>query len=157
MENIKIKKATIKDLDDIVGLAGLMLDFHESFDKYYTIYSKYEDHKEFYKNQLQKKNAQFLIAKDKNGEAVGFGQSSIISMPKTKAPKIGKLISIFVKPEYRDKKIGKVIFEQQMEWLKKNKVKYIEMHVDARNKKSLALWKKYGFKDYQINLKMDLK
>lgn len=153
---MKIKKATVKDLNDILELASLMLDFHYKMDPYYKIYEKYEDHREFYKSQLNKKNVQFLIAKNDEGEAVGFGQASIISMPKTRAPKIGKLISIFVKPEKRGKGAGRKIFENQMSWLKENKVKYIEMHVDARNKKALALWKKQGFKDYQINLKMDL-
>ncbi|MBU1557601.1 GNAT family N-acetyltransferase [Patescibacteria group bacterium] len=153
---MKIKKATVKDLDDILELASLMLDFHYKFDDYYKIYEKYEDHRKFYGDQLKKKNVQFLIAKNDDGDAVGFGQSSIVSIPKTRAPKIGKLISIFVKPEHRGKGAGRGLFEKQMSWLKKNKVKYIEMHVDARNKKALALWKKQGFKDYQISLKMEI-
>ena len=156
MKNIKIKKATAKDLDDVLKLAGLMLDFHNKIDSYYTIYSKYEDHKEFYEGQLKKKNVRFVLAKDEKGKPVGLGQASIISMPKTRAPKIGHLTSIFVKKEYRSKGIGKEIFKDIMSWFKKENVKYVELHVDARNKKGLKMWKKLGFKDYQINLKMEL-
>ena len=156
MKNIKIKKATIKDLNDVLELAGLMLDFHDEIDPYYTIYSKYEDHKEFYEGQLKKKNVRFVLAKNEDGEAIGLGQASIISIPKTRAPKIGKLTSVFVKEEYRKQKIGTKIFDSLMEWFKKENIKYVELHVDARNKKGLKMWKKLGFKDYQTNLKMEL-
>lgn len=156
MKNIKIKKATVKDLDDILELAGLMLDFHHKLDKYYTIYSKYEDHKDFYKEMLSKKDTLFVLAKNEDGDTIGFGQASIISIPKTRAPKIGKLTSVFIKEEYRKQKVGTKIFNSLMYWFKKEKVKYVELHVDARNKKGLSMWKKLGFKDYQVNLKMEL-
>ena len=156
MKNIKIKKATVKDLDNILELSKLMMEFYHKIDPYYTIYSKYEDHREFYEGQLKKKNVRFVLAKNEDGEAVGFGQASIVSMPKTRAPKIGHLTSVFVKKEYRSKGVGKEIFKDIMNWFKKENVKYVELHVDARNKAGLNMWKKLGFKDYQINLKMEL-
>jgi len=53
MKNIKIKKATVKDLDNILELSKLMMEFYHKIDPYYTIYSKYEDHREFYEGQLK--------------------------------------------------------------------------------------------------------
>lgn len=153
---IKIRKANLKDLDGIVDLAGLMLDYHCKMDKYYGIYSKYEDMKKFYKDQLKSKDRRFIVAENEKKELVGFASGSIISMPKTKAPKIGTLIAVFVRKEYRGKRIGEKLFREMLKWFKREKVKHIETSVDARNRRSVKLWKKFGFNDYQLRLRMDL-
>jgi hypothetical protein len=46
---MKIRKANIKDLEGIIELTELMLNCHYKMDKYYKIYSKYDDTREFYK------------------------------------------------------------------------------------------------------------
>jgi RimJ/RimL family protein N-acetyltransferase len=99
---------------------------------------------------------QFIVAENEKKELVGFASGSITSIPKTRAPKIGILISVFVKKEYRGKEIGKQFFKAMLQWFKSKKVKYIETSVDAQNKNSVKLWKKFGFHDYQLRLKMDL-
>ncbi len=153
---MKIRKANIKDLDGILELADLMLDYHYKMDKYYKIYSKYEDARKFYRDQIKDKKRHFMVAENEKKELVGFASGSIISIPKTKAPKIGNLIAIFVKKEYRRKKNGGELFEAMLKWLKDKNVKHVEMSVDARNKNGVNLWKKFGFQDYQLRLKMDL-
>ena len=153
---MKIRKATKKDLDGILELAELMLDFHYGLDPYYKIYSKYEDPREFYSEHLQKKNVRYVVAEDSNGNLVGFASASITSIPRTKAPKIGTLIANFVRKEYRGKGIGTKLLKERMKWFKENNVKYVEMSVDVRNKKAIALWKKNGFKDCQVRLRKDL-
>lgn len=153
---MKTRKATKKDLEAILELSSLMLKFHSKLDPYYDIYSKYEDHREYYKAQLEKKNTLYVVTENEDKEVVAFASAYIISMPKTKAPKIGVLVTNFVKDKYRGKGIGTEQLNYRMNWLKQHGVKYVELNVDARNKKALALWKKFGFKDYQIRLKMDL-
>lgn len=153
---MKIRKATKKDLNDILQLADLMLDFHHKMDPYYKIYSKYEDPREFYEKHLKNKNVKYVVAEDDNHELVGFASASITSIPRTKAPKIGILITNFVRKEYRGKGVGTKFFKERMKWFKENGVKHVEMSVDIRNKKAIALWKKYGFKDYQVRLRKDL-
>ncbi len=152
---IKIRKANIKDIDKVLEISKLLLDFHNNFDTYYTIYSKYEDHKEYYTSQLKKKNTIYLLA-EINKEIIGIASGYIISLPKTKAPKIGVLVSNFVKDKFRNQGIGKKLLDARIEWFKKNGVKFLEMNVDARNKKALNIFRKYGFKDYQIKLKKEI-
>jgi ribosomal protein S18 acetylase RimI-like enzyme len=153
---MKIRKATKKDLDGILELADLMLDFHYKMDSYYKIYSKYENPREFYESHLKKKNVRYVVAENTDGELIGFASASVTSIPRTKAPKVGALITNFVKKEYRGKGIGTKLFKDQMKWLKENNVKHVEMSVDVRNKKAIILWKKYGFEDYQVRLRKDL-
>jgi len=153
---MKTRKATKKDLEAILALSDLMVKFHTNFDPYYAIYTKYEDPKEFYKKQLAKKNTLYVVTENDKKEIVAFASAYIISIPKAKAPSIGVLVANFVKEKYRGMGIGTKQFTYRIDWLKRHHVKYVEMNVDARNKKALALWKKYGFKDYQVKLKIDL-
>lgn len=133
-----------------------MLDFHCSMDPYYCIYRKYEDSREFYKEQLKNKDMLFVVAENDDHELVGFASASITSIPDTPAPVIGKLITNFVLEEYRKQGIGTKLFEMRMSWLKESNAKHVEMSVDAHNENALALWKKHGFKDYQYRLRKDL-
>ena len=155
IEEIKIRKANLKDLNQILEISKLLLDFHNDLDSYYTIYTKYEDHKKYYNDQLKKKNVIYFVA-EINKEIVGLASGYIISIPKTKAPKIGVLVSNFVKDKFRNQGIGKKLLDARVEWFKKNGVTFLEMNVDTRNKKALSIWKKYGFKDYQIKLKKEI-
>ena len=150
--NLTIRKATIKDLDSILELSDQLLQFHNQLDSYYTIYSKYEDHREYYQEQLTKKDTLYIVA-EMDGNIVGFASCYIISIPKTKAPKIGVLVANFVQKEFRGKGVGTKLYNFRMNWFKKQKVSFVEMNVDARNKKALKLWKKFCFEDYQIKLK----
>ncbi len=153
---MQIRKATRNDLEGIVRLSEEMLDFHCSLDPYYGIYRAHEDSSEFYKGELQKKDRLYLVAENGNGGIVGFASASITSIPDTNAPSIGILITNFVSKPYRGKGIGTAFHEKRMAWFKEQNVKHVEMNVDARNVKALEIWKKIGFKEYQIKLKKDL-
>ena len=153
---MKTRKATEKDLNKLVFLSKKMTEFHSDIDPYYDIYTKYENEEEFFTDQLKKKNFLYIVTENEKREIVAFASAKIISIPKTRAPKIGVLIENFVLKEYRGKGIGLAHLNYRMEWFKKNKVKYVEMTVDARNKKALSLWKKQGFENYQIKLKKNL-
>ena len=149
---LKIRKARKKDLESILCLGDKLVQFHNNFDPYYTVYSKYEDSREYYQEQLTKKDTLYVVA-EVGGNIVGFASCYIISIPKTKAPKIGVLVANFVQKEFRGKGVGTKLYNFRMNWFKKQKVSFVEMNVDARNKKALKLWKKFGFEDYQIKLK----
>ncbi len=150
---MKIRKATTKDLDSILELSNEMMKFYSNLDDYYEIYSEYEDHKEYYKEQLKKKDTLYVVTEDDNKNIVGFASCYIISMPKTKAPKIGVLVTNFVRKQFRGNGAGTSMLDFRIDWLKKQKVKFLEMNVDARNESALKLWRKNGFVDYQIKLK----
>jgi len=153
---MKTRKATKKDLEKLVYLSEKMTEFHSSFDPYYDIYTKYEDIRKFFEEQLNKKNFLYVVTENDKKEIVAFASAKIISIPKTRAPKIGVLVENFVLKEYRGKGVGLGQLGYRMKWFKNNKVKYVEMTVDARNKKALSLWKKQGFENYQIKLKKTL-
>lgn len=153
---MNIRTATPNDLENIVKLGNKMLDLHCAFDPYYCIYREYDDITDFYRDELSKKGRFYVVAENDNGELIGFASASITSIPNTPTPVIGTLIASFVLEDYRRQGIGTKFYEKRMDWFKANNVKHVEMSVDAHNKTALNLWKKFGFKDYQYKLKLDL-
>lgn len=154
-DKIKIRKATSKDIEEVLEISKLLLDFHINLDPYYGIYTKYENHRKYYEAQLKKKNNIYVIA-EYDKKVVGLASGYIISIPNSKAPKIGVLVSNFVKKEYRHQGIGKMLLDYRIDWFKNKGVKFLETNVDARNKKGLPIWKKLGFKEYQIKFKKEI-
>jgi len=153
---MNVRKATPNDLEGIVKLGNKMLDFHCTFDPYYCIYREYDDINDFYKDELCKKDRFYIVAENDDCELVGFASASITSIPNTPTPVIGSLIASFVSEDYRRQGIGTEFYKKRMDWLKSHNVKHVEMSVDAHNKTALELWKKFGFKNYQYKLKLDL-
>ncbi len=153
---MNIRKATINDLDQIVELGDLMLDFHYDYDPYYKIYSEFENSRDFYKEHLEKNGVYYVVAEDKNGVLIGYASASITSLDDSDAPKICHFIANYIWEAYREKGIGTQLFDACMEWAQKNDVKHLELNVDARNLYAINMWKQFGFKDYQVILKKDL-
>ncbi len=155
-EKINFKTASLEDLENVLHLSEKMLNFHINLDPYYGIYSKYEDHREYYSDQLKKEDVLYIIAKNEKNKIVGLASGYITEIPETEAPRIGNLVSNYVETEYQNQGIGSYLHNYRMKWFLENNVKFVEMNVDASNKKALDLWRKKGFKDYQIKLRKDL-
>ena len=70
--------------------------------------------------------------------------------------KIGKISDAFVEEKYRKSGIGKMMFNELIQWFKKNKIKHIELSVDSRNEIGIKAWQKFGFKEFMKKMRLDL-
>jgi ribosomal protein S18 acetylase RimI-like enzyme len=61
-----------------------------------------------------------------------------------------------VKENFRRKGIGKLLFEELLNWFRKRKVKFVEVEVDSRNKIGIEAYKKYGFFEFHKRMRLDL-
>ena len=152
---MNITRASIENKQEVLALSAEMLAFHISLDSYYGIYSAYEDHEQFYTDQLKKPNVAFFLAQEA-GQPVGIISGSVTEMEESDAPKIGRVISLFVVAEARGKGVGAALYEALLLWLKEKGVKHIEASVDHQNDQALEFWRHRGFGDYQIELRLDL-
>ncbi len=151
MNEIRIRKATKRDINTICLFAKKLQDFHTHIDPYYGIYDKFEDHRVFYEGELGNDERLYLIA-SVDEKDVAFASASIIHIDDENAPKIGYLIAVYVEKDFRGKGIGTLLYEKRVGWLKEQGVSYIEMSVDVRNKKVLKRYKEKGFREYKVNL-----
>lgn len=86
------------------------------------------------------------LAKDSNGELVGYCISSIYD-------EIGEIDSIYVEESFRTEGIGDSLMKRSLEWLKSNGIDNILVQLSAGNDDVLRFYSHYGFHPKHIVLK----
>lgn len=144
---IKIRKARLKDLKEIVKIAKETIEFHSQYDK--ELYSNRA--LKFYPTELKKsiKKALFFVAlADK--KIVGYVYGSIHNW--YPGYKIGNIVDLAVKENYRGKGIGKSLLKTIISTLKKKGCKKAVIQVELKNKIALFLYHSLGFKYWKYRL-----
>jgi ribosomal protein S18 acetylase RimI-like enzyme len=154
---MKIRKANKKDIEQIVELNSKLGDYHVKFDSYYKKGKDIEPYfRKYLKKIITKRNSRIIVAEE-NKKIIGFIFGSINNARFYAKPKrIGSLHTAFVLGEYRNLGAGKAMLDDFIGWLKKKKIKNIELSVDFRNKIGNKAWKRFGFKDFMKRMRLDL-
>lgn len=110
-----VKKAKLKDVDEITNLNYLLMRYHVKFDKYHKVNKHYRKiYNKYVKRLIRSKNALFLVA-DVNGKLVGTIYGEIKKRPPImEVLKYGHLGDVFVLKEYRNQGIGKTLTKEVM-------------------------------------------
>ncbi|MFH1978938.1 MAG: GNAT family N-acetyltransferase [Patescibacteria group bacterium] len=153
---MKIRKANQKDLDDLLELAKLQVDYHHKIDNYYKPFSKYRGIKKYHEQQLKDRDVRLLVAEDENGKLIGFVDGSITTKPDINFKKIGEIDTIFIKEDHRKKGIGNKLIKELLKWFKEKNIKHVEADVDMRNENGVKAWGKFGFSGYRMKLRKKL-
>ncbi|MBT3282708.1 GNAT family N-acetyltransferase [bacterium] len=154
-----IRKATVKDLDDILKLNLLLFrNEHKKFDKSVDLKWTYgKEGKKYFKDRVVKRNG-FVEVVACDGKVVGYivgGISERVSY--RKSAKYAELENMLLDSKFRGQGIGRKLTKNFTDWCKKNKVDYVSVTASAKNKQAVDMYKKSGFKDYNITLEMKLK
>jgi|TARA_Y100000310_G_scaffold79837_1_gene76505 L-amino acid N-acyltransferase YncA len=96
--------------------------------------------------EVSSKKQQWIVAEEKN-VLVGFGQAWI------KTKEIGMLEKIYVDKNHSRKGIGLKLLKKLEQWLINRKVKFIEAGIYYKNKPSIKLNEKAGFKPISIKMR----
>lgn len=150
-----IRNATKKDIPSIINLIRQMADYHQKIDKYYKA-PYYETLGEYLEKSIKSKKTKIIVV-EKDKVVVGYFMGAIEKAPNYIVPKrIGKIYDAFIEKRYRGQDTGRKLFNELLKWFKKEKIKHIELTVDARNKLGYKAWKDYGFIDYRLKMRLDL-
>ena len=149
---MKVRKANIGDIPLIDkfyikgALEEVKLQFPTKFKKYISEFKKYKRERlSGWKKDLKDKK-QFNIILEDEGKIIGFASAKILPR------KRGRLEFVYITKKFRGKGFAKKLTLLRMNWLKKNKIKDIEMSVYVKNKPSIILHEKLGFK--KVSYKM---
>ncbi len=151
MKGTTIRKAKIKDLEEVSKLALKLLKYHARFDKCHTpakdakkVYHKY------FKSAVYSPKKELLVA-EKNKKIIGFALGGIKKTSSLlKINECGLVDTIYILPHYRKKKLSKKFLDWLFSWFKSKKIKYVNLYVHPKNEIGLKVWGKYGFKDSLI-------
>lgn len=152
-----IRFASKKDTPELIRLAQAMADYHHQLDPaHYRKASEYEQLEEYPKEWMADKNSAMIVAEE-NGKIDGYCVAAVENAKDFMTPaikKIGVIHGVFVEGPSRKKGVGRALVAHAVEWLKKKDAGHIELTVDANNRESYAAWKKLGFTDYKIKMRL---
>ena len=152
LDKIKIRKATLKDVDEIMFLVqDLLVHQYKHFDK--TINTKWAaKNKKEYIDAIKKTNSLVLVAVD-NKKIIGYFVGNIKKVPSyRKIKKIAEADNIYISKKYRRKGIGNKFLKEFFKWEKAKGVKRAQVRISTKNTKSIDHAKKAGFNDYDVVL-----
>jgi GNAT superfamily N-acetyltransferase len=157
-----IRKAKLKDAPAVLELWKEFMGYQAEMlaEKDYRMKPHLEKKKnapEIFFKYLNKclKSKDYLVnvAEDK-GKLVGYNLLGIKNnVPIFRIEKTGHFHDLFVKKEYRGKKISSMLKEEAVKWFKKKGVKYLSIDVYSGNEHAHNIYKKWGFFDYHIGMR----
>ena len=80
-------------------------------------------------------------------EVIGFAHGSLSLAPDyLGSKKIGVVTHIYVKPDYRSRKVATGLLDGLENWFKNQKVHSVELQVLSQNLEAMNFWRKMGYK-----------
>jgi len=146
-----IRRAKIKDLEEVVVLSCKSAIYHEELASYYDI-DKNAKHilSVSLKKNIYSLNSSIFVAEE-NGNIIGYLLACKVNrLDMFKIKKAGLIADVFVEEKDRRKGVGGELVKECLKWFKKNDIYFIEISVEALNKKAINFWNKKGFKDVFI-------
>jgi len=155
--NIKIRKATIKDLDGIWILVKKLINFFHELDNCYKSSSQRRSIRVFLKKTFKDKNTEIFIAED-NKIIVGYMMINVSkAQQRYSFDKLGSVWDVYVEEKYRKKGITKKLLKEALKWFRLKGVENIDLSVDKKNNVGIKTWRKLGFFDQETIMFMKLK
>jgi ribosomal protein S18 acetylase RimI-like enzyme len=153
---VEIRKATQEDLDGIIDQWKDFMDYHITFDRFWTR-SKlgHEKVHHFIRSILKNPDCQVLVA-TKNKRIIGYQISQIQEHPPVLQRTRYCLVNdIAIDKKFRGKGIGSKMFEKVKKWAKSKGVDRMELQVAAGNLRAIRFYEKQGMKPYTIHMHLD--
>jgi len=155
---IKIRKATLKDISALVDMWKEFEDAHTAMvvkkNPFMKPLLKYKPNvKAVCRKSLKRTIAKigFVFIAEENKTIVGYIEGSIKN-PELAANRIGSIWDLYVKKDYRGRKISSMLKNAAFSFFRKNKVKAVEMNVNRHNTNAYSIYRKWGFFEEGIRM-----
>jgi ribosomal protein S18 acetylase RimI-like enzyme len=155
MEDIKIKKATVSDINELQAIGRQT--FFETFasgntEENMAKYLQEGFSKEKLTVELSNKNSEmyFAILEDKviGYLKLNFGESQTELKDNTAL----EIERIYVLKEFHGKSVGQVLYEKAIEIAHEKKAEYVWLGVWEENPRAISFYKKNGFQEFDKHI-----
>ena len=154
---VEIRRATIKDIKEILPVWGQLADFHSALDPAFTPSAQWpREYGAYLRTLISRDDAIAVVAKE-SLEVVGYAVGRITTLPPFFEHRYrGYIHDVFVKPECRRRGVGRQLVEEILRWLERHRVTLVELTVAANND-AIPFWQRLGFRVYMHQMKRELR
>lgn len=156
MNNIKIRKAVINDLEDVLRLnLELFKKEYEEYDKSLDMeWTRSKQGEEYFSERIVGSDGFVCIAED-DGKIIGYICGGLCDRDYRVEGVYIELENMLVDKKYRGLGVGKKLGEAFLEWCDRKEVKYINVSASASNAGGIGFYKSLGFHDYDVKLQIE--
>ena len=149
MDQVIIRRPTIKDLAALFALWKEQTVFHYELDPAYYTPSAADEDKEFEKyftNALATSDPYFFVA-EVQGILVGFitYKKGVANYFDTTIQEYGWVLELFIDSEYRNHGVGAKLMEEAAKFFKSEGLQYVKVEVSSHNTNATQFYQKNGF------------
>lgn len=148
--NIKIRKATLNDLNVLLDFEQQLISVERPMDRSIEQIKKitYYD-----LNELITSNLSAVFVAINHNEIVGCGYGLIRqNKSKFRLKEHGYIGFIFVKPAFRGNEINKLLFKDIFNWFKTKNINEVRLTVYKENLSAIKAYKKIGFEENLVEM-----
>jgi GNAT superfamily N-acetyltransferase len=158
MNKIHIRKADVSDLETISQLGKELLAYDGNYDN--TINLKWMDQDGEGRNFIRehfKDEDSVIFAATMDSKIIGYLAGGLVPAESFRTIHIlAELEEIFVLDAYRGNDIGSKLISEFIAWSKLKSAERIRIQVSALNVRTINLYKRSGFLDYDLLLEKNL-
>lgn len=156
MENVLIRKAIEDDLDKILEMSDQLTVAGFPYDREVDLkWAHTQKGKKYYREIILMTSCICFVA-EINNEIIGFALAAKKEVPQFRTVKVVKLEELFVKDQYRNKGIGKLLIDYFLNWAKSVGADKAAVNVYFMNEKGIEFYKREGFIPYDLTLEIPL-
>lgn len=151
---MKLRKATLSDVNVITELWKDMMELHSSCDKYFCLEEDAEKaYRKYAEENIQSETKLFKVCLNEINEIVGYVLADVFEYPPIyQVKKYIEINEMVVRKDQRRKGIGEIMLKDVLNWAKEKGIIRVECKVAIKNSVSQGFWKKNGFRGYLENL-----
>lgn len=142
-----VVEGTEAHLDAIVELIYENFEYHEQFDKRVLLNDDLKiSIREYFGKRLVLDNSKFYLAKENNLYVGIIGVKVYNLLPIFGSAKVGHIEDLYVKQQYRGRKIATALYNEAKAFFVLNEVEEVSLNVLKENIDAIGFYEKMGFK-----------
>lgn len=163
---VTIRKARRSDVKTIVSLWKAFVKHQhgilardEDFSPLTRVKPESAKHFAFFaRKQIGSRDGVIFLAETDDGQAVGYSLLLIFKIPPqfSAVENLGCLAYLFVLERFRGQGISTKLADAGFEWLRRKRVRFVMLTVLEKNRKPQAIYKKWGFVPFAVDMRKKL-
>ncbi|GAI11287.1 unnamed protein product [marine sediment metagenome] len=152
---MEVRKATQHDSEDILKLKLKLKNRDIKTDPYLRPVDEAKDvYMKYLIYDLKKQGGdRIILVTVEDGKIIAYVRGILIKTLHVLNVKLrGVIDNLYVEEEYRRRGVAQNLIEELIKWFKGKNVDVMTLHIYPHNAEAIALYKKFGFKEYNLNM-----